>query len=244
MGIMQLIELCDEFLIHGETENTPCFTRYSGNLQWADGSIAYSAWHDKPLNIQQCGRMKDVTEPIKIKSCVQKPHEKDLLHFLCETHTALDTEAVGPIQLAKDLTGNLSVSGIVCPDAHQTHTFLACDVKSACWANGHGVVDNRHLPSIEQCPTPLELFSPLFKCVSHSQLVPYTLVCDHRHDCHDYSDEDFCVFQPCSGQTVIPCSTSSQVRSVWAALHRFDFFFHLILCDKPSLFLTNMLSLC
>nr|KAG5710982.1 hypothetical protein BaRGS_013716 [Batillaria attramentaria] len=27
--------------------------------------------------------------------------------------------------------------------------------------------------------------------------VPYTLVCDHRSDCKDDSDEDFCVFPPC-----------------------------------------------
>ena len=186
----------------------PCAS-YSGDVQWADGTIAYSAWYRRELFISQCGRMADVTEPIEVDFfCVQKP--RAIVHFLCEIHTVLDSETVDSVCLAKDVAGNLSVSGVVCPNAHLTHTFLACDAQSACWAFDSGVLDNHLVPSVEQCP-PLNLFSPLFKCTENAQFVPYTFVCNHRRDCFDHSDEDFCVFRPCSGRATIPCSTSSQV---------------------------------
>ncbi|XP_070206294.1 G-protein coupled receptor GRL101-like [Littorina saxatilis] len=43
-----------------------------------------------------------------------------------------------------------------------------------------------------------------------SQRVPYSLVCDHRQQCADSSDETFCVFAPCSGSDPLQCATSNQ----------------------------------
>ncbi|XP_070206255.1 G-protein coupled receptor GRL101-like [Littorina saxatilis] len=50
----------------------------------------------------------------------------------------------------------------------------------------------------------------MFKCSAGSQRVPYSLVCDHRQQCADSSDENFCVFAPCSGSTPLQCATSTQ----------------------------------
>jgi hypothetical protein len=42
--------------------------------------------------------------------------------------------------------------------------------------------------------------------------VPYTLLRDHRPDCIDRSDEDFCVFRACAGG-LLPCADLKQVSA-------------------------------
>ena len=42
-----------------------------------------------------------------------------------------------------------------------------------------------------------QTYPPSFQCQSETQRVPYSLVCDHRQDCLDGSDETFCTFLPC-----------------------------------------------
>ncbi|KAK7469714.1 hypothetical protein BaRGS_00036296, partial [Batillaria attramentaria] len=83
-----------------------------------------------------------------------------------------------------------------CPKNHTTHDYLACDVKSDCWGKGYG-------PSYT-CDAPMTPLPPSLACASGMEFVPYTLVCDHRPDCGDSSDEAFCVFPTCDrlrGQT-------------------------------------------
>ena len=84
-----------------------------------------------------------------------------------------------------------------CPDAHVTHTFLACDVESACWA--------LDFSTSVSCPAPLTPLPPSFTCNNGVQHVPYTLVCDHRSDCSDRSDERFCSFAPCDVTSQFQC---------------------------------------
>ncbi|KAK7112084.1 hypothetical protein V1264_011593 [Littorina saxatilis] len=58
-----------------------------------------------------------------------------------------------------------------------------------------------------------ETFSPaipFFTCKHHEQRIPFTLVCDHRDDCCDASDEDFCHFPACSRKTDITCGNEKQ----------------------------------
>ncbi|KAK7102516.1 hypothetical protein V1264_020722 [Littorina saxatilis] len=81
-------------------------------------------------------------------------------------------------------------SHVICPAGHLTHNFLSCDVQSACWAND--------LESAVSCLAPVTPLPPMFTCTNQIERVPYTLVCDHRPDCSDHSDEDVCVFQSCS----------------------------------------------
>ena len=79
----------------------------------------------------------------------------------------------------------------VCPPGHFTHSFLSCDPQGSCWARfaSSGVI----------CESPLQPSPPNFVCSNEIEQVPYPLVCDHRPDCSDHSDENFCVFPPCSG---------------------------------------------
>ena len=106
-----------------------------------------------------------------------------------------------------------SVSVVQCPQAHVTHTFLACDVFSHCWAP---VVSLRS-PTLStfSCPAPLSPSPPYFTCANGVQHVPYSLVCDHRPDCADGSDEDFCLLPACRWLEQFDCGRQ-QVG--WAVL--------------------------
>ena len=106
---------------------------------------------------------------------------------------------------------------ISCPKGHVTHGFLACDLPSACWLSSDAVQfasarEGRGIPSVASCPANMTSLPPSFPCASGVQRVPYTLVCDHRADCHDNSDEDFCQYAVCS-ESASTCDASKQVRS-------------------------------
>ena len=106
---------------------------------------------------------------------------------------------------------------VICPDGHVTHVFLACDVSTFCWA-GRNVTfsllpESWALPTSQSCQVQLAMtsFPPSFPCRSEEQRVPYSLVCDHRRDCADGSDETFCTFLPCLWQSQFQC-LNKQVR--------------------------------
>ena len=100
---------------------------------------------------------------------------------------------------------------VACPAGHMTHTFLACDVSTSCWAEGDTIFslqpETWALPTSQSCPMPLNVTSspPSFPCDSAEWRVPYSLVCDHRRDCLDGSDETFCQFTACSWQWQFQC---------------------------------------
>ena len=136
--------------------------------------------------------------------------------FLCEFESRKDVEK----DLNKDSSINIATSHdkpppfphVKCPDDHVTHAFLACDSQSACWQRHHYEESEVWgVPSATSCPAPMTSLPPMFTCSSSEQRVPYSMVCDHRLQCGDGSDESFCVFPPCSGSTPLQCGTSSQV---------------------------------
>ena len=86
---------------------------------------------------------------------------------------------------------------VECPDGHMTHVYLACDIHSACFA--------LDFSTSVSCRAPLTPLPPSFTCNNGVQHVPYTLVCDHRADCSDRSDERFCVFTPCNVTSHFQC---------------------------------------
>ena len=92
-----------------------------------------------------------------------------------------------------------------CPAGHVTYNFLSCDLQAACMPN--------HTLSIFFCGSSVLPPPPMFKCSSQMEQVPYPLVCDHRPDCRDHSDENFCIFRSCSGES-FQCG-NKQVRSSW-----------------------------
>ena len=134
--------------------------------------------------------------------------------YLCESkYDGNETEEnLHQITLPRNVTGNTIPDHVTCPLEHVTLSFLACDFQSRCWAREHGALDKYDVPLKTWCSARLSSLPPMFTCSSSSQLVPYTLVCDHRQDCHDLSDEDFCAQISCSRSMAIGCSTSAQVN--------------------------------
>ena len=114
--------------------------------------------------------------------------------FLCEVTNIV--AHVEPLSFHLNATTNHSVSNAtsptalrlaVCPSREMTFTFLAC--QHTCWAKGYGTVYTCHAPVT---PAP-----PMFLCSDEVERVSHSVLCDHRPDCSDSSDEDFCVFPTC-----------------------------------------------
>ena len=110
---------------------------------------------------------------------------------------------------------------VTCGGRHLTHMFLACDAFVVCWA-GSDVTFSRHSdtwasPTSNTCPVPLVglPLPPSFPCRSLEQRVPYSLVCDHRTDCLDGSDEAFCHFPPCLNQSQFQCHNRQVCYLLW-----------------------------
>ena len=105
---------------------------------------------------------------------------------------------------------------ITCPLQHLTHSFLACDILSACSAHrtvSYGTdKDDWDLPSYSTCPAVMSPLPPSYACASGSGRLPYTFVCDHHQDCRDSSDEEFCVYPDCQGDKALQCGSIRQVR--------------------------------
>ena len=138
---------------------------------------------------------------------INKASRDDALtaNFLCEL-TAVSGVAVLEQRsnnshqlLESNLSTNLFPKALFveCPDGHMTHVYLACDVHSACFALDFSI-------SVS-CPAPLTPLPPSFTCNNGVQHVPYTLVCDHRSDCSDRSDERFCVITLCNVTSHFEC---------------------------------------
>ncbi|XP_025097654.1 uncharacterized protein LOC112565968 [Pomacea canaliculata] len=165
---------------------------YLNAFQWTDGTIAYFKTINGYATMPACGFFvfDALLLGIKLKDC-SEPRQA---HVLCETEahpgTHLPSEhkndklmitQVAPSAWQKDS------SKVVCPEGHVTQTFLSCDVASSCWRRA----------SSSFCDAPLAVLSPVFDCDNGFDRVPYTLVCDHRIDCSDGSDENFCQFASC-----------------------------------------------
>ena len=100
--------------------------------------------------------------------------------------------------------------------AHVTHCFLALDINSVCLTHDdvtdRGEIFWQSNRLLSLCWHSLKAMPVHFVCARSGDPLPYTLVCDHRQDCLNNDDEDFCVFPPCSGDTPLKCATSQQVR--------------------------------
>ena len=109
---------------------------------------------------------------------------------------------------------------VSCSSGHVTHVFLACDAVTFCGAENGVTVSFQSaswaLPTSLSCPAlrGMTLIPPSFSCQSKKQYVPYSLVCDHRRDCLDGTDESFCDFRPCLWSSQFQC-LNRQVCYLW-----------------------------
>ena len=188
-----------------------------------------------------CGVMREFyDEHINMLDCSE---ERLPFHYICEFEPAEEekeeeeedslqgtTTAAGggvpaaqeasSIQLA-DLTQAADLSlpfpSVRCPRQHRTHTFLACDAESDCWARPDpgGLTPGASdwdAPASSWCDVTMPSLPLQFLCGQGGQRVPFTLVCDSRADCVDRSDELFCVHPPCPAHKSRRCGNSPQVR--------------------------------
>ena len=182
--------------------------RYRSNSQWTDGTIAYMfeiqqklsasrTWEKCSLINLESGIFEGF--PLILISCGL--HEGKA--FICEKQLKVEspTRLQIPVLTRNEEIQVLSYS--VCPAGHVTHKFLSCDLQAACL--------RYYTSSMFFCGSSLLPPPPMFKCSSEMEQVPYPLVCDHRPDCRDFSDENFCVFRSCSGKS-FHCG-NKQVRS-------------------------------
>ena len=186
------------------------FFSYSRTLQWADKAIAYGIEHNEDKG-RFCGAVPKILEPrIDLRYVCQKKYE---FRYLCElkrdSEDGKDIDRRNPVLLDVKTADNLPRDLVQCPEGHITHVSLAYDAYTACWTN-----DGKDIDFLAQYPTFPTRPLPSFACTGGLEDVPYTLVCDHRHDCPDSSDEEFCVFPRCSGSDFLQCSTTSQVKTL------------------------------
>ena len=140
-------------------------------------------------------------------------------HYVCEfgsvTESVKRKARIGTgVHLAAISTA-FNVPAVRCPDGHYTQEFLACDLQSSCWAKKDIVLqtspDTLTVPTSSWCNTSMTSADVYFLCASGKESIPFTLVCDYMKNCFDGSDEDFCVYPPCSTDKPVPCGNSGQV---------------------------------
>ena len=158
-------------------------------------------------------------------SCTTDEEDSARVAFVCEhkmepsgtvhedVHSPPSVPSVVVAHLPNDTYNQVELlrsSAVVCPRSHWTHSFLACDIMSACWARRDVIKYSQErmtwgIPASSTCPPPLTSLPPYFRCLNDVDHVPYTMVCDYRQDCSDNSDEDFCLFPPCEGSFHFQC---------------------------------------
>ena len=131
--------------------------------------------------------------PLNLKDC----QEANEVGYICERRVGSGRHVdVLPVIVGNDESNTSLFS--VCPSGHVTHDFLSCDIRSKCFS--------RPTLSDSLCDSPLLPSPPMFACSNDIEQVPYPLVCDHRSDCRDHSDEIFCTFPSCVGSS-FQCET-------------------------------------
>ena len=189
------------------------FKRYRSNSQWTDGTIAYMFEIQQKLSAsrkwKRCSLIDLESRTFNGFPLILIPCEKPIgKAFVCEKKLKAEKRTGLQMPVLPRNVESQVVPFSTCPAGHVTHNFLSCDLQAVCMPN--------HTSSISFCGSSLLPPPPMFKCSSQMEHVPYPLVCDHRPDCRDHSDENFCIFRSCSGES-FQCG-NKQVRSTLESL--------------------------
>ena len=172
--------------------------------QWSDNTTALSYHITKPPEVlaPYCAAFHKSVRQFTVIKC-------DALFkadYLCKIPTKSDQQSQSQQQSGIELPVPAKPASTIpgmreCRNQEATKVFLGCDARS-------GIHD---FPGTTTCPHARRgLDIPWFQCRDNKGCVSYTLVCDHRQDCADGSDEDFCVFQPCDWSQ-FSCHNEKQV---------------------------------
>ena len=180
---------------------------YQKMWQWSDQSFAYFVHLRGEHVFPSCAALPWGWDNYSITFPCDQATNAD---FLCE----YDSEKQPPSLLlrkrqllfpvlrdpAESFRAATNVSVVACPQGHVTHDFLSCDPSSHCGREQYAA----------RCRTERGGSMPTFACENRIRTLPFTLVCDHRPDCMDNSDEEFCVHEECSDST---CKRSGECIS-------------------------------
>ena len=189
-------------------------TRYKSLPEWADHTIAfYNIMPGQIYSSPSCGILY-ISNYLSLEYLCS---EVSIVNILCEmeSETHLDKPSLkkGGVSDLSPSNETLPLPHVACPLGHVTLDFLACDVRSACWSDMVTLdSDKWGIPSVTSCAAPLTSLPPSFECSSGDHVVPFSLVCNHRSDCLDSSDERFCEYPPCRAKLEMMCLSSKQVR--------------------------------
>ena len=203
------------------------YRRYRQAWTWEDKTVDYcthlSFGFIQHVKRPACGFLNSRFSKIQFTPCGYV--DNHFRKYLCQMPDRRLDQRTQPMSLTNLqarpslVKVNVTVTGqkgekwwpVICPDGPVTHMFLACDVTTFCWADGeitfNSYPDSWAVPTSKSCPVQSVTTSlpPSFRCQSEKQHVPYSLVCDHRRDCLDGSDEIFCVFVSCQQHSQFQC---------------------------------------
>ena len=177
---------------------------YKKMWQWCDESFAYFVHLRGEHVFPSCAALPwgwgnySVTFP-----CNEATNADFICEYDSETTPArpMKRELLFPVardSVEKFRAKNISV--VTCPGGHVTHDFLSCDPATYCGKDQY----------VAWCKTEKGGSMPTFECDNGIRTLPFTLVCDHRPDCLDNSDEEFCVYETCLDST---CKRSGECIS-------------------------------
>ena len=201
---MNLLIRSESKSLCGPLQSNVCersYHRVSSLWQWSDNTTAlsYCIQYVRRISPPYCAALR-FGMYLHVIQC-DDPQDAN---FLCEIPTDTDQQSQSDVILPDPANPASSLPGMVeCHHREATRQFLGCDVSSG----------GRDSPDTPPCPHDRrDLDSLWFQCRDNSGCVPYTLVCDHRQDCADGCDEDFCSFEECSS-TECECREGNQVSA-------------------------------
>ena len=167
---------------------------------WTDNTLAYNVPYTTDISdrSKQCGFIqKDTAGKVTMISKCGQLVSSDILCQVARFTAPSQSERI-EVQFPDDR--NFSLPHAVCKN-HVTLSFLPCDVS---------LVDRScDVTAGSQCLRDQKY--PDFLCRSGGQQVSYSFLCDHRQDCWDDSDEDFCSLGECAHSMAMPCGSSTMV---------------------------------